>query len=210
MDAKFVSEWIKGKTAADFDLIEYGGRMLWPDKLHRLKPGGKFEEIPICVQVPRFDEELVAMAQAEAMLTEKGLDRKDHESTFETLEQLAKVAVAIREPKPPHAQFQTLDVLISSKDTGIETRELFAVWQRIELYQKLHDARLSDIDEPTAIALAHAINEVRNISPLVAIVGLDVDSCVVSMAATLVRCLTDRSYSPSLASSTPARSRKRS
>lgn len=210
MNRKFVDEWMKGKTAADFDTIEFGGRMLWPDKLHRLKKGGEFEEIPICVRVPRYDEELTAIAQAEGMLKEKGLDRKDHEGVFETLEQLCKVAFAIREPKAPHAQWQPVENLISSKELGVETRELFGLWQRVELYGRLQDSRIEEVDEPTAVAIAHAVAEVRNLSPLVAIAGEGVDSCVISMAVSLVRCLTDRSYSPLPATSTQGRSRKKS
>jgi hypothetical protein len=210
MDRKFVDEWMKGKTAADFNTIEFGGRLLWPDKIRKLKPGGDFEEIEVCLRVPRWDEELTAVAQASALLKERGLEREEHEAIYETAEQLAKVALAIREPKSPHGQWQPFEHLIGSKEMGVETRELFGVWQRVELYGRLQDARLAEIDEPTAVAIAHAVAEVRNLSPLVAIAGEGVDSCVISMATSLVRCLTDKSYSPLPATSTQGRSRKKS
>lgn len=217
MDAAFVTEWVAGKTPADFDIMEFGGRVLWPDKIRRLKKSAgsapTFEEFPVLLQVPRFDEELMAAADAERILADRGIVRGKsdrYEQFLEQLEVFAKVARAIREPKPPHAQWRSVDVLIATKETGIEVRELFGVWQRLEVYAKMQDARIAEIDEPLAVQMAYAITEARNLSPLVAIAGAEVDSFVISMASTLVRCLTDRSYSPSLATSTRARSRKSS
>lgn len=204
MDPKTVSEWLKGKTPEDFDLIEFGGRVLWPDKLKRLKGDKTYEEVPVCIRVPRFQEELEAYATAQRIAAEHNIDVKRDEDMFKQLHVIARAALAIREPKAPHGQFQPAEVLMSSKDTGIAMTEIALVASKIEIFSRLEDTRLTTIDEETAIKAAFAIVEVRNLSPLAVIAGSALDDCVISMASALVRCLVDRSWQPSRASSTPA------
>lgn len=205
-DAKPASEWLKGKTAADLDLIEFGGRIYFPEVVYRLRKGGKFEEVPVAVIVPRLPEKALARAKAVELAPKLKIDREKDADHFETLDTFAILSQAIRTREPPHGQFQPLEWLLSTKeDEGFDERSLWALWERVKAYGEILDPRITEPNEEEVIAAAVAIDRVRNISPLVAIAGPALDSFVVSIAANLCRCLRQPLSSPSSEISTPAR-----
>lgn len=211
-----VEDWLKGKTREDFAIIEHcGGRILWPVKLHRLRTTGKFDEEPAYLQVLDPIETMEAKREALRVFAEQGFVKDDERTTdiWTELEMISQVAIALREPKPSadgihYAKF-SLDTLLQFKDTGISSREIASLHQQLTMFAKLEDPRLETIDRATVIKVAIAIAEVGNLSPLVAIAGSELDTCVIGMAAILTECLTHEFSLPSLASSNKERSPKK-
>lgn len=208
----FIDEWIRGKTADDFELAEHkNGRILWPSKLMRLQKDRTWKEVPIYVQVPEPSDDYEALADAKRIAREQNIDRKEDPDDWNSLLELCKVARAIREPKPGadgvHAQLQTVDVYLNpsvGSGTGISTKELFRIAEQVNFFAKLEDPRLQEVDERTAIAMALTINEVRSLSPLVGIAGSGLDSFVLSICVTLSRYLLNEHSQPSAGTSTAA------
>lgn len=197
-DSKPAREWLKGKTAADFDLIEQGGRIYFPDVIYRLRKSGAFEEVPVAVCVPRPHEKAIARIQAIKLAATWKIDREKDADHFETLDTFAVLSQAIRTREPPHGQFQTIEWLLSTKeDEGFDERSLWAIWERVKAYGEIMDPRITEPNTEEVIAAAVAIDRVRNLSPLVAIAGSAVDSFVVEMAAILCRYLRQKPSVPS-------------
>lgn len=206
MNRELVREWLKGKKPADFDLAEAGGRLYWPDKLCRLKKDGTYVDVPVRVIVLRELEELQALKEARQQFAELDLDPKEYPAQFARMEAICRAARAIHEDKPKkgagdeiyYPRFHTVQVLLSEKETGIATNQLVAIDERMRLYARIENPlREDDVTEEEAMALAYAIVEVRNLSPLAAFAGGSVDTCVISMASALVRSLQSNLRSPS-------------
>lgn len=197
-EGKPLREWLAGKTAADFDLIEAGGRIFFPDVVHRVRSGGKFEETPVLVAVPRPVEKAAARREALTLFAKWKLDREKDGDLFDMIDKFAILARAIRTRDDGHGQAFPLEWLLSDRpDEGFEERSLWAVWERMKAYENLIDPAITEPDEEEVIAAAQGIARVRNLSPLAVISGPELDSFVVCMATILCTCLARSPSSPS-------------
>lgn len=187
-DGKPLREWLKGKTAADLDLLEHGGRVFFPDVVHKIRRAGKFDAVRVVVCVPRAPEKALARRDAIALARRWDLDREKDADLFDTLDKFAVLAHAIRDPET-FGQFQPLEWLLSTKaDEGFEERSLWAVHERLSMYEEIVDPRITEpMTEEEVMQAAFAIDRVRNLSPLAGIAGPAVDSCVIGMASTLCK-----------------------
>lgn len=204
-DAKPAREWLKGKTAADLDLVEFGGRIFFPETIHRLKKGGKFEPVEVVVCVLRPTEKALARRDAKRFAERWQLDREKDADQFEIIDIFARLSHAIRTKEPEHGQAYTLDTLVSNKpDEGFDERSLLAVWERIRVYEDLIDPNIVEpMSEEEVLQTAYAIDRVRNLTPLAATGGRALDSCVIGMASILCKYQTLLLNSQSTASLTP-------
>jgi hypothetical protein len=183
-------EWVDGKTAEELDAIEFNGRTLWKDHIRRIKRDGTFEDLPILVRCPRPIEIMQARSEAVELFRKQKLDREKDNDLFEQLDTLAVLSKAIRDTAAPHDQLQTLEFLLSHKPgEGFDIESLMDVWTRLEAYRRLLDPRITEVSEDDAIRAALAIERVRNVSPLAAIAGHELDGCIVTMASMLVTSL---------------------
>lgn len=188
-DAKPAREWLKGKTAADLDLVEFGGRIFFPETIHRLKKGGKFEPVEVVVCVLRPTEKALARRDAKRFAERWQLDREKDADQFEIIDIFARLSHAIRTKELEHGQAYTLDTLVSNKpDEGFDERSLLAVWERIRVYEDLIDPNIVEpMSEEEVLQTAYAIDRVRNLTPLAATGGRALDSCVIGMASILCK-----------------------
>jgi hypothetical protein len=216
MNTAFVEDWLKGKTAEDFAIIEHlGGRLLWPTKLQRLRADKKFHEEPACLQVLDPLDLLEATQNAMSIFSERGLDPKDErvQPLWAEIEVFAQVAIALREAKPGpdgnHAPKHSLGILLSVKETGIPRLQILNLHAQLHVFAKFEDPRLETLDTRTVIATAMAIAEVGNCSPLVAIAGSELDGYVIESARILRGSLLHESSASSQTSSTTERSRRK-
>ncbi|WP_437759483.1 hypothetical protein [Sorangium sp. So ce1389] len=199
------SEWLQGKTLADLNAVELGGRLLFPDTIKRCKRDGSFEEVPVMVRVPRQPELLEARVQAAELFRAKKLDRDRDQDVFEQFETLCILSKALRDAKPPHDQHAPVEWLISGEPgKGYDLPSLMEVWEHIRVYQELIDPRITEPTTEDVVAAVMAIDRVRNLSPLAGIAGSALDSFVISMAVLLASYLRSKPSSPSSETSTPA------
>lgn len=191
-------EWLEGKTVEDLALIEHGGRLLFPDKIRRVTASGGYEDVKVLVRVPRTVEIMDARRDARKFCTSRGIDPKEDADLFEQLDQMAILARAVRDPAPPHDQFQPLEFLLSNEPgKGFDTESLVDVWRRLEVYRRMIDPAVTRVSEDDVVRAAYAIDKVQNLSPLVGIAGQELDSSIITMASMLVRYLTLLQSSPS-------------
>jgi hypothetical protein len=212
----FVEEWLKGKTREDFALIEHcNGRLLWPVKINRLRKNGKFEEESAYLQVLDPVDVMDATQEAMRIFDERGFDKDDERvaAIWTELEMFARISVALRSVEKDsdgiYPNMHSLDMLLDVKTTGISRSEVENLNRRLDIVTKLQDPRLDDVDRATVIRVANAIAETGNLSPLVAIAGSELDTCVVGMASILIECLRHEFSSPSLENSKQGRSRSK-
>ena len=183
-------EWVLGKTPEELDAIEHNGRTLFKDHIRRIKKDGTHEDVEILVRCPRPLEVMAARKEAVDLFKKQGLDREKDHDLFDQLDTLAVLSKAIRDPSHPQDQLQTLEFLLSSKPgEGFDVESLMDVWTRLEGYRRLLDPRITEVTEDDAIRAAVAIERVRNISPLAAIAGHELDNCIVIMACMLTSSL---------------------
>ena len=204
-NAKPAREWLKGKTAEDLDLVEFGGRVFIPETIQRVKAGGKFEAVEVTVCVLRTPEKALARRDAKKLAERWQLDREKDADQFEIIDIFARLSHAIRTKESPHGQAYPLEWLISNKpDEGFDERSLLAVWERLRVYEDLLDPNIVEpMSEEEVLQTAYAIDRVRNLTPLAATGGRALDSCVIGMASILCKYQTLLLSSQSTVSLTP-------
>lgn len=216
----FAREWLKGKKARDFDVLEHlGGRLLWPVMLQRRRAGP--DRKPIWTEEPAYLQTLDPMDQLKAveiatrLFDERGLKIADprHAAAWAEVEMASHVALGLREavdatgkPYPPgvvHPQKADLQTLLEQKQSGISGREIARLYELMQTFGGFEGAKLEKVDKELAIKIALAIAEVGNLSPLVAIAGQGQDSCVVYSMQILSSYLRPKSFDPLPESLTP-------
>lgn len=216
----FAEEWLRGKTAQDFEVLEHQGRIHWPIKISRRRrgPDGKpvFVEEPALLRVLDTRERLRAIDAATKYFDEQGLKISDprHQAIWAEVERHAHVSLALREAKQgdgkpypenvdPHPK-ATLSDLMEHAKSGITAAEVSRIYDLLQTFEGFEGAKLEKVDKELAIRIALAISEVGNLTPLVAIAGPAQDSCVVYLMQILSEFLRAGPSSPSPESSTPA------
>lgn len=215
----FALEWLKGKTARDFDVLEHLDRIYWPVKLHRRRAGPDkkviWSEEPALLRVLDTADKIKATQIATVHFDAAGLKIADprHQAIWAEIEMHAHVSIALREAtdartgKPyldseePHPK-ATLELLLQHKATGIGASEVARLYELLQTFDGFEGAKLERVDKELAIRIAMAIAEAGNLSPLVAIAGRGQDSCVVYIARTLCSFLRPEPSAPSFESST--------
>lgn len=182
-----IREWLQGKTVEDLEVVEQAGRLLFPEVLRRRTPKG-YEEEKVRLRVPRPLEITQARVEAIAMASKYKIDREKDSDLFEEYETICRLSKAIREYAEPHGQAYTAEQLLSGYDSVC----LQDLWQRVDVYQKMIDPRITDVDADDVINAARGIAHTMSLSPLAAIAGSELDSCIITMACMLVNCLTQR------------------
>jgi hypothetical protein len=204
-----VAQWFAGKSYADLDAIEHEGRPLYPDAIKRRSPKtGQIEEISVSVRVPNTIEKSRARLHALRWFTEQ-LQRGEMltiaeaiahfgETYFNEIDNVAIMALAIRERKAPHGQFQSLEGLLRNYSIA----SLWDVWDRLNYYQDQEDPRMDELNEAEFWAAVEAIDKRRSLAPLLAMRGGARDSFIRSMAYQLASSRSRSSSWPSIETST--------
>lgn len=183
-----IHEWLEGKSLEDLDVVEQGNRLLFADSIKRFGPKGDLIEEQIRVKVPRLDDQVKARLEAIKVAGKYKIDREKDADLFEEFETLALVSICIREKEEPHSQAYTFEQLY----TGYDIPSLYDVWNHVQHYKKLIDPRISDPDIQDVVVAAIGIAKKKNLTPLAAIAGSDLDSVIVSMASLLSNYLTQQ------------------
>lgn len=202
----WTAEWLRGKTLADLQAIEHGGRLLFPDVLRRARADGKWEEVPVMLRVPRPQERAAARVEAVELFRTRKLDRQADADLFDEFERMALLARCILERTPPHEQHALTDWLLGSggEGKGYDQGTLWDAWQKIQAYQSMTSPQAEDMGVEDIVAAARGVARVGNLTPFAAIAGPAQDACVIGMARLLDAYLTDRSSGPSPETSTAA------
>ena len=211
-----VLDWLAGKRPEDLDILELeDGRRLYPDALKRRKKGSdELEVVPVRIRPPSSRDKALARLDALSWARDLAAEvRRDVPPDFtisqaeaifgreyvDELDTKCIVARCTHDWDEPHDQYMLPRMLDEHYDHG----SIYDLWDRICFWFERSDVRVDKLDREAMITVLAAIDRVRNVSPLVAIAGGARDSFIVSMASQLHNFLTDKSSSPSTASSTP-------
>lgn len=215
-----VERWLEGKTVEDFEAIEHGKHLLFPDAITRYDSKGKAVDVPVLIRVPGADDILagrfIAIAHVNKMLAKhkvkaevRTLDEArsavglDH---FENMENQAIVAQCLHEPSTKeHQLMYTLEMLRAEfLPTAIS-----AVFHRMSILNVMLDPNLDELTEEQFWHAVDAIAETRSLSPLGVMRGntghaFSVRACVELRALRdALHQLTQNSSSTSTETSTP-------
>ena len=208
-----LEEWLAGKRPEELDVIELQGRPLYLDAIKRRDPKTReLKEVPVRVRVPntldKATSRLDALKWAQKIAREKDMpppldlgaaERMFGSAYFDEMDSMALLARCTLDVEPPHAQFMLVELLVPNYERG----SLLELWARLNLYLSWETLQVEDITEERFLKAVAAIDTVRNLSPLVGIVGAQQDSFIISMAVRLQSYLTPKPSSPSTESSTP-------
>jgi hypothetical protein len=211
--ANSVEAWFYGKSPADLQLVEAGGRTYYPDTIKRrsvVNPD-HLDETPVLFRVPSSIE--TARARVAAMkLAAKivGVDRfatlREAQDAigpalfddFENASILSECLFVRDSAEAAPRQWMLLEFLIET----VPRASISEAWEKLNFYLEAEDPRVAALDVDTMIALATTI-AARGVSPLVAMAGPVRNAFVRSMAARLASCPTCSSSSLSGETSTP-------
>jgi hypothetical protein len=197
-----------GRTWAELEIIPgEDGHMLVRDQIRERDPAsGAWRAIPVRVRIPRAMDLIRARADARAWFaTFKDLDADRDAETFEEMEQLCLLALAIRTAQPPHAQLVECDELA----TRYEEASLRDLLGRLRTYRDMLDPRVSVKDENDFWHLIASVARVGHLGPLTDIAGHEQPSCVIFMARQALQSPTGQSWLQSQESSIAELSRSK-
>lgn len=200
-----VIDQLIGKSWGDLEVLEVAGRLMFPDKIYRRKAGGKFDEVPVLIQVPRLPELTKARVEARKIAQEEGLDLKLDRNLFDDWETICILSYALRNPKPDHERWEPFPKSLAEK---YDRETLTQVWAKIENLRHVIDPAPDKITANEMFALISAIAKERNLGPLHVYGAGAQNSCIVFMADQLMSLLESKSSSeqsePSTQESSPS------
>jgi hypothetical protein len=190
---------LRGKTWEELEALEHQERVLFPDTIRVRDRRGEVREIAVTVRVLREPERRRARVEARKRAVAEGLDLDRDADQCGVLDRLHQLARAIRDPKPPHDQHATAEMLESSYDLSA----LDELWERYQVYEERQDPRLDITDEATMWAAIGAVAKAGNPLPLAGLVSRFQQSCIVFMARQALLSPMCKSFLESIDSSTP-------
>lgn len=190
-----VLEQLIGKDWGELKVLEHADYLLFPEKIYRRKKDGKFEEIKICLRVPRDHEMRKARVQARAIAIDEGLDPKLDRDLISNIEDFCILSMAIRNATPPHEPWEPDPQVLSSK---YDKQCLMQIWAKLDGYTQVLNPAPQSMSEEEMLALILAITKERNILPL-HVYGSEAQTIfIISMADQLASSLVSRSSSEPL------------
>lgn len=191
---------LRGKTWDELEAMAHDGRILFPETIRFRNKSGAVEEVPVMVRVLREPERRKARVESRKRALEDGLDLDRDADHVQTLDRLHQLARAIREPKAPHEQHQSADVLESHYDLA----SLDELWERYQVYEDRQDPRIEITDEAQMWIVLSEVARVGHVGPLAGVVPHSQQSSIVFGARQALDSPTYKSFLESIGSSTPA------
>jgi hypothetical protein len=188
-----VIDQLIGKSWGDLEVIEQAGRLLFPDKIYKRVNGGKFEEVPILIQVPRHADLCKARVEARRHAAEDGLDPKLDRDLIEDWETICTLSICLRNPKPPdHEQWEPFPRALAEM---YDRQSIMQIWAKLNALTQVIDPAPDSLSTEEMYALIAAVAKERNLSPFFVYGQAAQTSCVVFMADQLLSLLELKSSS---------------
>lgn len=176
-----------GKTLAEIDAFELGGRLTVPAAFTRKGAGGEMISVPIRLaearMVDRGKAKIEAIAYVGTLVKHAVRTVPDAEAAvgadvFDQLDTAAIVSQCCLDPKPPHGRHQTLLGMLETY--GV--REVMAMYRRLDALTAICSG---DEFEPTGDnfwPMVETIARVKHLGPLAAMPGDGQRSFITRMA----------------------------
>lgn len=177
-NAEEVVAWIRGKTPADLNAIEFMDRdalvptTLFPETIRYRNAAGVICETHVMLKIPYEDD--LAYGTQLAVQHVAGLHKgrkietpeqaREYVGTirFEAFETAAILSQCVRSTKPPHIYEYKLHVFLKT----FPPTTIADLWDRLSMLRRLWDVRVSELSEEHFWAFAKEIARVKNIGPL--------------------------------------------
>jgi hypothetical protein len=217
-DGQDIAAFFKSKTPEELDIIEHGGETYYPERLHRKSPkDGQTEYVKLRVRAVGTLDKTRARLQALIWARDLGIAEgyfpagkapakltiKEAEEIFggfyfdwlDTLCIISQVAVEYDQPGEPFFRPEMLA-------KNYTDASLAALYDAICHHTNYEDVRADEFDEESFIGTLAAIDEARDVRPLLALSGGCRDRFVTTMASRLLSFLRPKPSSPSTGKST--------
>ena len=158
-----VSAQLLGKSWGEFEALEEGGHLLFPEKVYKRKKDGSFEAVEIMLRVPREADLRKARLQARQLAQNDGLDLDRDRDLVENLETICTMAICIRNTTYPFEPYEP-DPL--SLEKRYDKTSLIQIWAKIDALSDVINPAPEQISEPEMLALLCALAKERSIRPL--------------------------------------------
>ena len=194
-----VVEQLLGKSWGELEVLEHYGYLLFPDSIYKRKKDGTFDEIKVCLRVPRQHELRKARVEARKIALEDGLDLERDKDLFNDLETVCTLSIVIRNRTAPH---EPMIPDPRELERDYDRASLMQLWAKVDSLNQVIDPAPHNISEEEMFALIAAIAKDRSISPLAVYAAGSLDTFVIFMASLLVNFLVSKSSSEQSDSST--------
>lgn len=172
------ARWLAGKTLADLQAVELGGKVLTPDVFRHRRASGEIAEEPVLIRVPLLPDLIKARKDAIAYVAKKMDDKsiKTQEQAraavgaayWEQIDTAAIVALCTYEmPEKGHVpeelpqSFMLLEILVEA----YLPKEIDDVFQHMDLLSRMSGVRIVDLTEDQFLVALAGIARTGNLSP---------------------------------------------
>jgi hypothetical protein len=188
------------KDWGELEVLEDSGRLLFPEKIYKIRGDKKFEAIPVLVSIPRLPDLRKARVEARRIALEDGLDLAKDRDLVDDLEVVCTLSHCVLNIKPPHERQEPFPRALESQ---YDKSALTNLWARIDAFTQLTDPAPESISEEEMVALSAAISRERNISPLAVYGSVAQSTYIITMADLVTNLQESKSSSESSDSPTP-------
>jgi hypothetical protein len=187
-----VVEQLLGKSWGELEVLEHYGYLLFPDSIYKRKKDGTFDEIKVCLRVPRQHELRKARVEARRIAMEDGLDLDRDKDLFNDLETICILSMAIRNRATPH---ESMIPEPRELERDYDRACLMQIWAKLDALHQVVDPAPHKISEEEMFALIAAIAKDRSISPLAVYAADSQANFVIFTASLLASFLVSKSSS---------------
>jgi hypothetical protein len=184
-EREHVFEQLASKRWDDLGVLEYDGRILFPEKIWKRNPKtGKFVGTPCLIAVPRGPDLRKARVEAYALAEREKLDPKRDRDQIKDLEDLCIIWCSIRDPNVVEGEFPPpLEVDAIALEKRFDRPSLDQVYFRIDKLRRALDPRVSYLTAGELSALTAAMVARQDLAPLAACDGATQHSLLLTLAA---------------------------
>ncbi len=205
------ARWFEGKDLSEIEILEHGGRHLYPEQIkRRVVKTGQEEAVDVLVRIPsttekvrarrdalRWGAELLSLSKGEAV-TIDAIRARAGEVYWQHIDNVCLLSHCVFETDEPYRRYALPEILDAHHPQGA----LYDLLERLDWWAMQEDPRIGDLNEDQLVEIAAAIAGKGHTGPLLAIDGRARESFIVSMASRLSSSPTPKSSSPSPATST--------
>jgi len=208
-DRKHVLEQLATKRWDDLGVLEYEGRLLFPEKIFYRSKEGKFVSDDCLLVIPRGSDLRRARVEAYALAEKSKINPKTDSDLFGDLETMSILWSAIRSPKmPEEGGFpEPLCYDAIELEKKYDRPPLMQVNAKLEHIRRIIDPQVSGLSGPEFAALTATMVARQDLSPLFVCDGATQTVLLLTLAALHQACVKVRSShgssEPSTADSSP-------
>lgn len=173
----------------ELEIVEHAEHLLFPDVLIKRRLGGKWEETPVMLRVPREKDLRQSRVEARAWAAREKISEKDDRDLFTNMENMCVLARCIRNATMP---FESMHPDPEYLERNFDKVCLQHMWSKLDKLNDVLNPAPNQLSSPEIVTLIVAIAKARHLGPLVVYGPGAQTSLVVSMADLLLNSVASK------------------